>query len=765
MANPLKSLLRQHRGLLVVLLSYCLLSISYNVVSPIFEPPDEATHFRYVKYLLDHKTLPALIDGPNRDELWGLHQPPLAFFFYAVLAAPFELIAPDDYLARNPHVNLGDAHRPGNKNVFIHTQAEAFPYRGLPLLVRALRLFSMLCGVATLAIVYAIGCDLFKTANSRGPTAEGQQLLSLLPPALMALHPEFVFITTEIANEPLNILLMAAGLWACLHLVQHGPSTRLAIMLGVTTGLIAITKMTGLALVLLVVIAMLIAALRGHSVAQVWRFGLIAGALTVIAGGWWYARNFIVYGDPWQAAMYRDFYGDVQRTITLSQWTRGILAGEVSFWAAFGWLNIVVPEWMYLFYKALTRVALVGVGVYVIRWFFEKRRGGGERGSEGAFSPLPPRTLASLLLLLASPLASSLILTRLIATEGGIQGRQLLPMLPALAIIIVVGYRALLLARWFKVVAWGLGVFMAGLTISMPFFYIAPAYAAPPLLAEADLPDNMIRLERSYGEQIQLLGYRLDTAEPVTGQEDSLTLYWRALTPIEQNYTMFVHALGRRMEKVGEYNGYPGGGNFPTSRWPVGPIIQDRVAFIVEPTAEAPTLLRLNVGFFDFERLDLPPLAITDGQGNTVSAQITQQLLVPSLLRGEMCTSLDASVNFADSISLACYEYVTGELRLYWQANAQPQQDYTVFIQFWQDGQQVAGFDGPPFDGDFPASTWRPEFLLRDVHTLDLSQLSPGRYQLQVGLYNPQTGERLPAFDVDGEPLLDYAVEVTVEIE
>jgi hypothetical protein len=34
----------------------------------------------------------------------------------------------------------------------------------------------------------------------------------------------------------------------------------------------------------------------------------------------------------------------------------------------------------------------------------------------------------------------------------------------------------------------------------------------------------------------------------------------------------------------------------------------------------------------------------------------------------------------------------------------------------------------------------------------------PGEYQLEVGLYHPQRGERLPAFDPVGAPLGDHFV-------
>lgn len=746
-------LVREHGGLIIILLVYWVLSLIYNLASPIFEPPDEATHFRYVKYLLDHKALPAVIAGPDRDEVWGLHQPPLYFLLSAALASPFELVAPNDFLARNPHVNLGFAQKPGNKNYYLHTEAEAFPYRGFPLLIRYLRLFSTLCGTITLGFVYLIGLEVFN----------GQKSLALLPPAFMTLQPEFVFINAEIANEPLNILLMAAGVWGCIRLIKDGPSTKLALFLGGVAGLIALTKMTGLALILLIVIAMLIAALKGHSARKLWLLGVIVVIVLLAIGGWWYMRNVFLYGDPWQAGMYHDFYGEVQRALTFADWYDGIKAGEVSFWATFGWFNIVVPEWIYTFYKILVRVGLAGLLVFLIRWLFYRRSTDEPEKGEG-ISPLLPYPPAPLLPLLASPLVSSLILARLIATEEGIQGRQLLPMLPALALLIVIGYRALLPGRWFHLAAIGVGVFMAGLTISMPFLYIAPAYAKPKQLAREQLPADMVPFERTYGDEIELLGYKLASNEALSGQLASITLYWQALKPVEKEYTVFVHALGRRQEKVGEYNGYPGQGNYPTSQWPTGRIIEDRYTFLIDHLAETPTLLRLHVGFFDFKRQDLPPLPVTDGQGNPVSSFIAQQVLLPgpnaSMKIDDYTTT---RINFADHITLHGYDYsghTPDNLTLHWGVDAPPQQDYTVFIQLWQDGQQVAGFDGPPLTGDLPTTYWRPEQNLKDVHLLDMSQVPPGNYRLLVGLYNPQTGERLPAFAVEGTPLPDYAVDL-----
>jgi hypothetical protein len=69
----------------------------------------------------------------------------------------------------------------------------------------------------------------------------------------------------------------------------------------------------------------------------------------------------------------------------------------------------------------------------------------------------------------------------------------------------------------------------------------------------------------------------------------------------------------------------------------------------------------------------------------------------------------------------------------------------------------VTGFDGPPVQGDYPTSLWAPGEIIVDTHALSLNTLPGGEYYLLAGLYNPATGERLPASTSSG-PLPDYAV-------
>ncbi|MBC7223362.1 MAG: hypothetical protein H5T59_03665 [Anaerolineae bacterium] len=91
--------------------------------------------------------------------------------------------------------------------------------------------------------------------------------------------------------------------------------------------------------------------------------------------------------------------------------------------------------------------------------------------------------------------------------------------------------------------------------------------------------------------------------------------------------------------------------------------------------------------------------------------------------------------------------YVT----LYWQALGPVSEDYTVFTHLLgpfnpeTGGPVWAGHDGQPLAGSYPTSRWAGGEWVLDQHEIPLpSDLPPGTYQLEAGMYLLATGERLP---------------------
>ena len=105
----------------------------------------------------------------------------------------------------------------------------------------------------------------------------------------------------------------------------------------------------------------------------------------------------------------------------------------------------------------------------------------------------------------------------------------------------------------------------------------------------------------------------------------------------------------------------------------------------------------------------------------------------------------------------------TMQLTLYWQARAEMDADYTVFIHLVDGrGNIVAQHDGQPDSGTYPTSQWLPGEVVVDEHALvPAPGYGPGEYTLVVGLYDREDGERLLAYDQDGLALPQNRIALT----
>jgi hypothetical protein len=95
------------------------------------------------------------------------------------------------------------------------------------------------------------------------------------------------------------------------------------------------------------------------------------------------------------------------------------------------------------------------------------------------------------------------------------------------------------------------------------------------------------------------------------------------------------------------------------------------------------------------------------------------------------------------------------DLTLYWQAGAQPDRDYQVFVHLLDNaGRMAEQNDGPPVNGYYPTSAWLPDQIIADTHRIPLSAESRAA-SVAVGLYDLASAQRLPAVDAGGARLKD----------
>jgi hypothetical protein len=104
------------------------------------------------------------------------------------------------------------------------------------------------------------------------------------------------------------------------------------------------------------------------------------------------------------------------------------------------------------------------------------------------------------------------------------------------------------------------------------------------------------------GEAAELLGYDLDRATVAPGETLYLTLYWRVLAPLEEDYTVFSHLLGEHNPATGGpvwagHDGQPDGGRYPTTAWQPGEIVLD-VHPLAIPADAPPGEYHLEAGLY-----------------------------------------------------------------------------------------------------------------------------------------------------------------------
>ncbi len=218
---------------------------------------------------------------------------------------------------------------------------------------------------------------------------------------------------------------------------------------------------------------------------------------------------------------------------------------------------------------------------------------------------------------------------------------------------------------------------------------------------------------------------------------------------METDYGVFVHLLTNDETRVAAADV-----RHPTSQWTIGDVQPQRYQLALPTDISAPSVLRMDVGLQD-ETLHL--LRPTTLEGKPLPWTVARLKITPEVWPDtDGITPVPATFDAdSGSIGLAGYRLIpscarpgdTLTLTLYWQPQATPGEDYTVFVQLVNPQDQVvAQGDGPPRGGAYPTSWWAPGETIADTHLIPLSpDLPPGDYRLITGLYRLADGTRLPA--------------------
>ncbi len=725
------------RGLWLLLAVYLALAACWNALVPPYENLDELEHAEFVRYVAERGGLPvhgeaARLGYRVRQES---SQPPL---YYLVAAAWVRLWhlptnpnaprpVPGSEVACSPTPTLYD------KLTWQHPPGADFPWQGAARTVHALRGLSTLMQAATVAAAWELGRRLFRSEEGAAVTA-----------ALLAFNPQFLLLAADVDNDNLVVPLAAWALVAldgAVHAAEHR-GRRLALF-GLLTGLAALSKLSGFALLALGGAAWLCLLLRERPAprrALRWGTAIVLPAALLVAP--WVVRNLRLYGDPTALAPMLAEVGE-RGPMTLAG-----LGAELKLLALSYWGQVpcsFYPRWVYLPYAALTAVGLLG-----LVWAWRRLAGRGRALLVGA--------ALWMLLVLAAWL-------RWDAITPAPGGRLLFPAATAFALLLAAGLTALL-GRASRLVVGGMALWALLVTATVPTALFLPPpveVAPPPQAARPAFGSALVLLEGGAEvEQVGRLACWLTTpalaappfAEDGTCRYLDLHLKWQATAPLPEGL-VFTQQLVDPVPGVDAvrmaHHGLPAHGTFPPRDWPAGGVMEERLH------------LPVPAGEWRRQAWDVVLIATAEGARWPVSVEevsagdgwtVARVRLPDAQPNCEHLAAVEPPPRFGEAVRLvaASVETTTGEVRLCWQAERALQRDYTVFVHAYDaEGALLATGDGPPMGGAFPTSLWQRGDRIRDRHALPPEALRQAE-RVVVGWYDPESGARLPAL-ADGVPL------------
>lgn len=322
--SPLVPRVHNQTSLLVLtILIFAVLATSYSFVIAIFQAPDENAHLARVNYYYVNHTL----GGAPLGLYPPLYHATLAALLYASGAGPLYL----------PLTSQG------------------------VLMFHALRLVSVLFGLGTVLVTYLIGKVVFR----------GKSKFALLAAATNAFIPQFTFISGALNYDSMVSFFSALSLYFLLaELSSTDFSFKTNLKCGLAGGAAMLTKYNG-AFLLPLAPAALVAKRYFLGVGDNRKLTVSAvvsvGGMLLVAG-WYYLRLFILYGS---FTMFPNSVRSLSDTYFTSGGFFEVLF--VSFWFAFGWMNIFAPRATYFVLALLSGFALVGVAYSLKESYNEDR--------------------------------------------------------------------------------------------------------------------------------------------------------------------------------------------------------------------------------------------------------------------------------------------------------------------------------------------------------------------------------------------------------
>lgn len=276
------------------------------------------------------------------------------------------------------------------------------------------------------------------------------------------------------------------------------------------------------------------------------------------------------------------------------------------------------------------------------------------------------------------------------------------------------------------------------------------------------------------GREAQLLGYTVYPSEPVAGEPMYVSLYWKPLMRLNENYEIFVQLWDDQAQVYGESHELPYESTYRTRIWyPDEITVTHHILFIKEDLPAQRYSLVMN-----FYRIlqNEPLIALGQDAAPDQLAIMVDDFRIEPTQEAVNLDNLDSTIQFGDLLNIEHMEVQADnqpvdafetwtvnpnqaiDIAIQWDVLDRLQLDYSYFVHLIPvDGEQpIAQFDKALEVNGLLGGAWRAGDSWFDMAHLQLPDDAPsGDYNLWLGVYYYADGTRLPiALDgeVQGEP-------------
>jgi hypothetical protein len=251
-------------------------------------------------------------------------------------------------------------------------------------------------------------------------------------------------------------------------------------------------------------------------------------------------------------------------------------------------------------------------------------------------------------------------------------------------------------------------------------------------------------IEHDFGGGMTLVETRLSTREISPDGLLEMDVIWGATAAPGDDLQLEL-ALVDGEGTAGQRERFMISSSWPTGQWPANAVVRDTYTFQVEPwprAGEQALVARL----------------IRAGEGQTVGREVDIETLV--MRRPERTFDIppmDRTLNarFGDALRLLGYDLRVGadavDVTLHWRALRRMEQSYKFFVHLYdaESRELVAQRDTVPYDWQYPTVWWEVDEVVSDELSIPLDDVQANTYDLAVGVYDPETKDRL-VFRGDG---------------